>query len=304
MSSNNPNHPGGGHPPYSHQPPSTNRAFAPTGYPQATPYNMTANVEPPNPYYAGAPDTGSSHGSASHPQPGYGGTLQLPEAGGFSDMGSKIRPVPAATVNLTNAGVRLVHLKHKFNELQSKCASYHGRQAANGEVAVASAIFTGGSSLLLQGPAAIHQRNRLQQIVHAMRECIEQINELHRAFAHTPGWEESECIVQCDRNAFTKAINRQELHGELWSVNACGAVYSVLIVKIAYPFSSCGSWTEVRVGECPCIVLDSQILPCAKYTQRNKIRGHSSSAALTARVSYSIWNASHGLLRLFISSSR
>ncbi len=139
----------------------------------------------------------------------------MPEAGAFADMGSKILPVPAATVNAANASGRLVDLKRKFNELQRKRESYHNRQAANGGVAVASALLTVGTSLLFQGPAAIHQRNRLQQIVRAMRECVEQINALRKAFGRTPGWQNSERVVQCDRNAFTKALNRQELHGDL-----------------------------------------------------------------------------------------
>lgn len=188
-------------------------------------HNMPPDADPSNADYHGASSAGASQGPASLPHPpahtpathsfNRSCTLPMTAAGGFSDLASRIDPVPAATVNAASARMRLTQLKNKFNQLQRKRASYHGRQAANGGVAVASALFTAGGSLLVQGPAALHQRNRLQQIVRAMRECLEQINLLRNIFGDTAGWATVEEAVQCDPNAFTNALNRQELHGDL-----------------------------------------------------------------------------------------
>lgn len=210
-------------PPPQYVAPNPSGSYAPTGYPQATPFTMPTNTGAPNGFYPGTQPVGAPQGSASLPHPHTSalppslpqGTLQMFAAGGFSDIGSKIEPVPAATVTAANAGSRLTDLKRKFNELQRKRSSYHTRQAANGGVAAASALFTFGTSLLVQGPLGVHNRNRLQQIIRAMRECIEQINALRKAFSHTPGWQNSEKVVQCDPKAFSKALNRQELQGDL-----------------------------------------------------------------------------------------
>lgn len=137
-------------------------------------------------------------------------------AGAFHDLKTKVEPVPEQAVDATNAATRLLNLKRKFNELQKKRASYHTRQAANGGVAAASVLFTAGTSLLVQGPAAIHQRNRLQQIVKAMRECISQINMLRAKFSDkVADWDAQEKMVELDEKAFSKAIKRAEVQGML-----------------------------------------------------------------------------------------
>ena len=142
-------------------------------------------------------------------------TLYMATAGGFSDLATVIDPVPEATVNATNAAARLVDLKRKFNELQMERKSYHDRQTLNASVALGAALFTLGGSLLMHGPAAIHQRNRLKQIVSAMRECIGQINTLRNAFSQMDGWDVADKIVLCDIEAFTYALSRDELKGDL-----------------------------------------------------------------------------------------
>lgn len=200
----------------------------PQGYPAATPHGNyspspapsapPADLPPPpsTPQYVANATTSSMPSSAAPSGANSGFEVAMSEAGAFADLKTKVEPIPAASVTAANAATRLLNLKRKFNELQKKRASYHARQAANGGVAAASALFTAGTSLLLQGPAAIHQRNRLQQIVKAMRECIAQINTLRTKFREAvPDWDAQEALVPLDEAAFSKAIKRAEVHGPL-----------------------------------------------------------------------------------------
>lgn len=143
-----------------------------------------------------------------------GTQLYQAEAGNFKDLIGRITGVPAANVTGENAPQRLVALKRKVNELQKKRESYHTRQVGNGTVGVAAAVFTGGGSLLLQGPAAIHQRNRLKQLVRAIRDCIEQINILRSSFGHLSQWTTVENQEKLNSKVFTKVIKREELKGD------------------------------------------------------------------------------------------
>lgn len=127
-----------------------------------------------------------------------------------------VYPVPAETVTILNASTRLLNLKRKFNELQKARARYHERQAKNGAVASATLVFTAGTSLLIQGPAAVHQRNRLQRIVKAMRECIGQIITLRIRFRNVVSdWDTQEAMVRLDEAAFSKSLKHVEVDGLL-----------------------------------------------------------------------------------------
>jgi hypothetical protein len=144
------------------------------------------------------------------------GGLQLKSVGGFKDMNSQIFDLAEVTItNVNDAGNRLFALKSKLNELQAKHDSYKSRQMANGGVAAASALFTFGTSLLVQGPAAVHQHSRMQTIKRAMSPCIEQINMLRECFGNDPSWQEREVTVQITEKVFSGGINRNDLKGGL-----------------------------------------------------------------------------------------
>ena len=140
-------------------------------------------------------------------------TLSLDAVGEFSDkVGSDIEALPAMTVDTTTAPARLVALKQKFNELQEKRSSYHNRQGASAGVA----ILTGGLALLAGGGAAVHQRNKISEVIEKMTDCIGQITAVRGAFADSPGWDAAENQCKLNEKAFgKKALNRKLLHGEL-----------------------------------------------------------------------------------------
>jgi hypothetical protein len=145
-----------------------------------------------------------------------GGGLQFKPVGGFKDMNSQIFDVPEGTVtDVNDAGNRLFALKSKLNELQAKFDSYKTRQMANGGVAAASALFTFGTSLLVQGPAAVHQHSRMQTIKRAMGPCIDQINTLRECFGQDPSWHEREATVQISQTVFSGGVDRNALKGGL-----------------------------------------------------------------------------------------
>ncbi len=142
------------------------------------------------------------------------GHIEMQCVGGFADLRSVVEPVPEAMITQETAGKRLVQLKHKFNELQKKREWYHVQIKAHGGVAAASMVLTGGASVLLHGPAAVHQRNKVKEILAAMRECIEQINGLRESFGESPGWLIVDNSVGLDEEAFKiNEISKDEL---LW----------------------------------------------------------------------------------------
>jgi hypothetical protein len=147
---------------------------------------------------------------------GMEGCLSFRPVGGFKDMNSQIFDVPEGAVkDVNDAGNRLFALKSKLNELQAKYESYKTRQMANGGVAAASALFTFGTSLLVQGPAAVHQHSRMQAIKRAMGPCIEQINMLRECFGNDPSWQEREATVQISQTVFGGGVDRNSLKGGL-----------------------------------------------------------------------------------------
>lgn len=143
------------------------------------------------------------------------GCLRMDDAGAFSDLMSKVKPVSAGIVTRETAAERLVALKEKFNELQKVRAQYHKKQVMSGAATAGGALFSLGFSVIVGGASAVHQRNRLQQLIKAMRQCIEQINLLRAEYAsNTKGWDDAEKRVLLEAKAFSKALNRNELHGD------------------------------------------------------------------------------------------
>lgn len=143
--------------------------------------------------------------------------LQMVAAGGFKDLSSRVQELPAARVQgIDEALTRVLALKEKVNELQKKRVHYHGHISANAGVAAASAIFTAGTSLIVQGAGGLHQYNRLRQIVRSMKECLDQINQLRAEFDAAPGWEVLEGQVRIVEKVFSgSGIDRKHLHGSL-----------------------------------------------------------------------------------------
>lgn len=174
--------------------------------------------------YPQVQDSSSSVTSETGPKPTKKKSYSIPDdgshismlaVGGFGDFTSRIDPVPEAVITEETAGARLLVLKRKFNELQRKRDSYHGQMAANGGVAAASAMFTAGASLLVLGPAAVHQHRRVHEILAAMRECIEQINGLRNTFGELSTWLTIENSVSLSSEAFKKnQLSKDEL---VWS---------------------------------------------------------------------------------------
>lgn len=117
--------------------------------------------------------------------------------------------------NAEHAQGRLVILKLKLNELQSKRQSYWARLGINAGVAVPTAVLTLGASLIVQGPTAVHQRNRLKQIQAQMRLVIMQINRLRDEFGHFAGWHAAEAMATIQQNVFQHGIKRSDMPGGL-----------------------------------------------------------------------------------------
>ncbi len=141
-------------------------------------------------------------------------SISLKSVGGFKDkLGTDIEPLPSIVVDANSAGVRLVALKQKFNELQDKRKSLHKRQ---GIVAGAS-VAKGGKAGVLGGTiSGIHQRNRITEVIEEMEECIDQINTLRAAFGSIPGWLTAEAQCKINEKSFDKkVIDRKTLKGGL-----------------------------------------------------------------------------------------
>lgn len=143
--------------------------------------------------------------------------LQMVACGAFKDLSSRVQEMPAARIQgIDEALTRVLALKEKINELQKKRVHYHGHLSANAGVAAASAIFTAGTSLIFQGAGGLHQYNRLRQIVRAMKDCLDQVNQLRAEFDTAPGWEVLEGQVRIVEKVFGgSGIDRSYLHGNL-----------------------------------------------------------------------------------------
>lgn len=142
--------------------------------------------------------------------------LSVSAVGAFKDLQTSIAAVPSdALVGSVEAAARLAKLKRKLNELQSKRKSYWLRQGGTAGAGAAGLWVTLGGSVVLSSAAALHQRNRLSQIKRAMREVIQQINQVRAVFAGEDDWQAAESAVRIDPKVFTKDINRVELWGDL-----------------------------------------------------------------------------------------
>lgn len=136
--------------------------------------------------------------------------------GAFKDLQTSIAPVPADTiVGGIHAASRLTKLKRKLNELQVKRKSYWLRQGGTMGAGAAGAWVSLGGSFVLSSAAALHQRNRLAQIKRAMREVIQQINQLRTIYSEDEEWQVAERAVRIDSKVFSKDIARVELWGDL-----------------------------------------------------------------------------------------
>lgn len=142
--------------------------------------------------------------------------LSVSAVGAFKDLQTSIAPVPSDTVvGGVHAASRLTKLKRKLNELQAKRRAYWLRQGGTmGAGAVGSWVSLGGS-VVLSSAAALHQRNRLAQIKRAMREVIQQINQLRTIYSEDEEWQVAERAVRIDPKVFSKDISRVELWGDL-----------------------------------------------------------------------------------------
>lgn len=139
-----------------------------------------------------------------------------PAVGYFKDMFGHIEGLEEEDVeNVEQAASRLVKLKMKINELQMKRESYWTRQVTNAGVAGPSAILTLGTSLLVQGPAAVHQKNRLEQLCREMKGALKQVGKLREVFGGDGRWGDAESTVTIREKVFKHGISRAELRGDL-----------------------------------------------------------------------------------------
>lgn len=136
--------------------------------------------------------------------------------GGLVEMSGQIAPLPQMTItNAVQGGERLVMLKTRVNELGGKVEVYRRQQVANGGVAVASAVLTFGTSLLVQGPAAVHLNNQMNKGKRAISECLGQINKLRQVYGNHPDWWQAEQVVHIQDRVFVGGISRSELKGPM-----------------------------------------------------------------------------------------
>lgn len=147
--------------------------------------------------------------------------ILFPSLGGFKDLFGIIVELPSETVyDHVNAAKRLGKLKVKVNQLQARRESYWHRQTANAVVAAPAAVLSLGVSAVLQGPMAVHQRNRLEQLERCLCNAIWQINKLRglfKQFAESPEWNQAEGTTRINKKVFGRrsGIQREELEGEL-----------------------------------------------------------------------------------------